>query len=414
LKRKRILLAEDDQYTIKYLSDLISNHGYHIDAARDGLEALNYYKQDNYPVILTDLNMPKLNGLDLVKEIRSLNEISVIIVLSNETDIERVISVMREGVYDYLIKPPRPEDILIKINHAYKLSQLNLMKFNIEKERELRLNNQLNWMNWVKTKQSSQKETYETVLQNLKHSLNQGAGIGTIVSLIDILKSNGKLENDKYIFPKKIIELLYENGKFASNTLERVELIAGLGEREIHLEPVSVNDLIDFLNKIILAQTELLTIKQQRIVLSNTSNTKSERFVRLDQNLFQLLISEILVNAMKFSEENTAIYVLFFIGVNLTITVLSPPNSNANTIGVPPEMESLCLEPFFRVSNVIDERYRTLEMGLGLTMAHKIMKIHSGNLEITNIKNYLEDRDVFPVKVQTTLTFPLDTQLKFS
>ncbi|HNB99085.1 MAG TPA: ATP-binding protein, partial [Leptospiraceae bacterium] len=254
----------------------------------------------------------------------------------------------------------------------------------------------------------------ETVLQNLKHSLNQGAGIGTIVSLIDILKSNGKLENDKYIFPKKIIELLYENGKFASNTLERVELIAGLGEREIHLEPVSVNDLIDFLNKIILAQTELLTIKQQRIVLSNTSNTKSERFVRLDQNLFQLLISEILVNAMKFSEENTAIYVLFFIGVNLTITVLSPPNSNANTIGVPPEMESLCLEPFFRVSNVIDERYRTLEMGLGLTMAHKIMKIHSGNLEITNIKNYLEDRDVFPVKVQTTLTFPLDTQLKFS
>ncbi|HMW05523.1 MAG TPA: response regulator [Leptospiraceae bacterium] len=414
MKRKRILLAEDDQYTIKYLSDLISNHGYHIDAARDGLEALNYYKQDNYPVILTDLNMPKLNGLDLVKEIRSLNEISVIIVLSNETDIERVISVMREGVYDYLIKPPRPEDILIKINHAYKLSQLNLMKFNIEKERELRLNNQLNWMNWVKTKQSSQKETYETVLQNLKHSLNQGAGIGTIVSLIDILKSNGKLENDKYIFPKKIIELLYENGKFASNTLERVELIAGLGEREIHLEPVSVNDLIDFLNKIILAQTELLTIKQQRIVLSNTSNTKSERFVRLDQNLFQLLISEILVNAMKFSEENTAIYVLFFIGVNLTITVLSPPNSNANTIGVPPEMESLCLEPFFRVSNVIDERYRTLEMGLGLTMAHKIMKIHSGNLEITNIKNYLEDRDVFPVKVQTTLTFPLDTQLKFS
>lgn len=350
MKRKRILLAEDDQYTIKYLSDLISNHGYHIDAARDGLEALNYYKQDNYPVILTDLNMPKLNGLDLVKEIRSLNEISVIIVLSNETDIERVISVMREGVYDYLIKPPRPEDILIKINHAYKLSQLNLMKFNIEKERELRLNNQLNWMNWVKTKQSSQKETYETVLQNLKHSLNQGAGIGTIVSLIDILKSNGKLENDKYIFPKKIIELLYENGKFASNTLERVELIAGLGEREIHLEPVSVNDLIDFLNKIILAQTELLTIKQQRIVLSNTSNTKSERFVRLDQNLFQLLISEILVNAMKFSEENTAIYVLFFIGVNLTITVLSPPNSNANTIGVPPEMESLCLEPFFRVS----------------------------------------------------------------
>ncbi|HMV40902.1 MAG TPA: response regulator [Leptospiraceae bacterium] len=414
MKRKRILLAEDDQYTIKYLSDLISNHGYHIDAARDGLEALNYYKQDNYPVILTDLNMPILNGLDLVKEIRSLNEISVIIVLSNETDIERVISVMREGVYDYLIKPPRPEDILIKINHAYKLSQLNLMKFNIEKERELRLNNQLNWMNWVKTKQSSQKETYETVLQNLKHSLNQGAGIGTIVSLIDILKSNGKLENDKYIFPKKIIELLYENGKFASNTLERVELIAGLGEREIHLEPVSVNDLIDFLNKIILAQTELLTIKQQRIVLSNTSNTKSERFVRLDQNLFQLLISEILVNAMKFSEENTAIYVLFFIGVNLTITVLSPPNSNANTIGVPPEMESLCLEPFFRVSNVIDERYRTLEMGLGLTMAHKIMKIHSGNLEITNIKNYLEDRDVFPVKVQTTLTFPLDTQLKFS
>ncbi|HNK95003.1 MAG TPA: response regulator, partial [Leptospiraceae bacterium] len=145
MKRKRILLAEDDQYTIKYLSDLISNHGYHIDAARDGLEALNYYKQDNYPVILTDLNMPKLNGLDLVKEIRSLNEISVIIVLSNETDIERVISVMREGVYDYLIKPPRPEDILIKINHAYKLSQLNLMKFNIEKERELRLNNQLNW-----------------------------------------------------------------------------------------------------------------------------------------------------------------------------------------------------------------------------------------------------------------------------
>jgi hypothetical protein len=80
-------------------------------------------------------------------------------------------------VYDYLIKPSRSEDIIIKVNHAYELSQLNLLKINVEKERELRINGQLNWVEWIKTKNSIKKENHESVMQNLKHSFSQGAGV---------------------------------------------------------------------------------------------------------------------------------------------------------------------------------------------------------------------------------------------
>lgn len=407
MKRKRILIAEDDPYTLKYLSDLISMNEYTVDSAKNGQEALNLFKQDPYPIVLTDLKMPVLDGYGLIKEIRSISDISVILVLSMDIEIERVISIMREGVYDYLIKPSRPEDIIIKVNHAYELSQLNLLKINVEKERELRINGQLNWVEWIKTKNSIKKENHESVMQNLKHSFSQGAGIGTIVSIIDMLKFHAKEENGKYTFPKSLIDLLFENGKFASNTLDKIQLIGGLAEREIKFELYSVSDIYSQLRDVALSLSPELELNEQRIILPHLTNPKKEKEIHIDTELFILLVKEIFLNAMKFSAAKTNIYILFFTNDSFNISFLSTPDPQSAIVGIPSEMEVICFEPFFRINKTIDERYNTLEMGLGLTMVSKIMQIHSGKIEITNIKNHMEDNKNFPIKVKANIVFPL-------
>ena len=101
----RILLVEDEKKLSASIVKGLTNAGYAVDAAYDGEEALYEYEVNEYDLILLDLNLPKKDGIDVLREIREKDNKIKILILSARTKIDDRILGLDEGANDYLIKP---------------------------------------------------------------------------------------------------------------------------------------------------------------------------------------------------------------------------------------------------------------------------------------------------------------------
>lgn len=101
----RILLVEDEKMLSAMIAKGLRNAGYAIDAAYDGEDALYQYEVNEYDLIVLDLNLPKVDGLDVLRKIRETDGEIKILILSARTKIGDRILGLDEGANDYLIKP---------------------------------------------------------------------------------------------------------------------------------------------------------------------------------------------------------------------------------------------------------------------------------------------------------------------
>jgi DNA-binding response OmpR family regulator len=101
----RILLAEDEKTLSGYIAKGLQNSGYAVDAVYDGEEALYEYEVNDYDLIVLDLNLPKKDGLDVLREIRQKDADIKILILSARSAVDDRIIGLDEGANDYLVKP---------------------------------------------------------------------------------------------------------------------------------------------------------------------------------------------------------------------------------------------------------------------------------------------------------------------
>lgn len=109
----KILVVDDDKTTRKLLSLYLKSKGHEIVTAENGLEALEKIGTENVNLIVTDMNMPYMDGIELVKNIRSEETVShiPIIMVTTEADEEEKKRAYEAGVDDYLVKPTNAEQI---------------------------------------------------------------------------------------------------------------------------------------------------------------------------------------------------------------------------------------------------------------------------------------------------------------
>ena len=101
----RILLVEDEKTLSGYIAKGLQNSGYAVDAVYDGEEALYEYAVNGYDLIVLDLNLPKKDGLDVLREIRRKDVNIKILILSARSAVDDRIIGLDEGANDYLVKP---------------------------------------------------------------------------------------------------------------------------------------------------------------------------------------------------------------------------------------------------------------------------------------------------------------------
>lgn len=120
-----ILIIDDEKAIRKTLSEILSYEGYKIEEAGDGEEGLKKFKEKAYDVVLCDIKMPRIDGLEFLDKANELNADVPVIMISGHGTIETAVEAVKKGAYDYIAKPPDLNRLLITIRNA--LDKTNLV-----------------------------------------------------------------------------------------------------------------------------------------------------------------------------------------------------------------------------------------------------------------------------------------------
>ncbi len=117
-RKIRVLIVDDDALLRRLVPPQLARSGFHTASAASGEEALKVLREVDYDVVLLDINMPGLSGLDALREIRKLEDAPEIIMLTADTSLTTGIEAMRYGAYDYLTKPSTLDEMEAVIRKA--------------------------------------------------------------------------------------------------------------------------------------------------------------------------------------------------------------------------------------------------------------------------------------------------------
>jgi PAS domain S-box-containing protein len=158
------VLVVDDEPNIRDGSErILTRVGFKVLKASTGLEALDLLAEQIISIILLDLKMPGMDGMEVLKRIRQLDETILVIVITGFATVETAIEAMKQGAYDFIPKPFEPEQLRIVVNRAAERLQLTREAQNLELERNRTL-----------ADLNTEKSRIRTVLESLPN------GVGVI------------------------------------------------------------------------------------------------------------------------------------------------------------------------------------------------------------------------------------------
>ncbi len=135
---RRVLVVDDEENIRLILKTLLKRHGYDVEVAASGEEALVLVDSFGPDVILTDVRMPKMGGLDLLTTLKAKQSLATVIVMSAYGSVDLALEAMKAGAYDYVGKPFKPDEIVLALRKAEERESLRrenrALKEQIQKE----------------------------------------------------------------------------------------------------------------------------------------------------------------------------------------------------------------------------------------------------------------------------------------
>ncbi len=115
-----VLLAEDDELILRTLEHKLTKEGFDVVLTRNGLDAISIIRQGGIDLIISDIMMPFASGIEILAEVKMMDEPIPIIMLSSMGQEEIVLEAFDLGASDYIIKPFSPNELIIRINRIRK------------------------------------------------------------------------------------------------------------------------------------------------------------------------------------------------------------------------------------------------------------------------------------------------------
>ena len=120
----KILLVEDEKISRITISDTLAKHGYQVTACETGAGGMQALETESFEVVITDLRLPDLNGLELVKLAKKRDNDCSVIVITGYATVETAVTALKLGAYDYLTKPFSPDKLLSMLNNIKQLHKV--------------------------------------------------------------------------------------------------------------------------------------------------------------------------------------------------------------------------------------------------------------------------------------------------
>ena len=118
----KVLLADDDNNILVSLSSYLQESGFEVITARDGIEALNKFHADPPDIVLLDIMMPNMNGLDVLKQLRTTSTTPIILLTARDEETDTVVG-LELGADDYVTKPFSPRELVARIRAGIRRIQ---------------------------------------------------------------------------------------------------------------------------------------------------------------------------------------------------------------------------------------------------------------------------------------------------
>jgi DNA-binding NtrC family response regulator len=117
--KTRVLIVDDEREFTEILSERLTMRGYDTTMCFGGKEALEKISGYNFDIVILDVSMPDVDGIDVLREIKKIKPLTEVIMLTGQATVETAIEGMKLGAHDYLIKPCETDDLITKIDKAY-------------------------------------------------------------------------------------------------------------------------------------------------------------------------------------------------------------------------------------------------------------------------------------------------------
>ncbi|OGR23799.1 MAG: two-component system response regulator [Desulfuromonadales bacterium GWD2_54_10] len=119
-QQKRILVVDDEENACIALSKILAHEGYEVASACNGYEALNYLRGKEVDLIITDINMPEMNGLAFLRELNRCHPSSNVIMITAYGEVESYLEAMSLGAFEYINKPVKVDELKKIINKIFR------------------------------------------------------------------------------------------------------------------------------------------------------------------------------------------------------------------------------------------------------------------------------------------------------
>ncbi len=137
---RKILIVDDEEIIRNSLSYFLSSEGFEVDLAENGKTALKKIEEVSYEIIISDINMPEMDGIELLKNVSEIRPETFFVIITAYGSLETAINALRYGAYDYILKPIEFEDVLLKLNKLLEHKELILENKLLKSELQERYN----------------------------------------------------------------------------------------------------------------------------------------------------------------------------------------------------------------------------------------------------------------------------------
>jgi signal transduction histidine kinase/CheY-like chemotaxis protein len=192
-QRERILIVDDDPAQGQTLARVLAMEGYRTSVAEDGRRALQQVDEGAFDLMLTDLKMPGMDGMEVLEHIRQMDEGILVIVITGYATVETAIMAMKQGAYDFIPKPFEPDQLRIVVNRAAEKIRLTRDARKLEEE---------------KTRTLSDLDTEKSRIRTIIESLPDGVLVTNVSGKVVLINPSCKqlLNLDPDMGPGRQIE----------------------------------------------------------------------------------------------------------------------------------------------------------------------------------------------------------------
>ncbi len=366
-----VLVVDDEPKICQLLQQILTARGCSVRVAHDGLDALTQFEQQPAEVVITDLKMPRLNGLELLRELKRRDSLLNIVVITAYPSVDGAVEAMKCGACDFITKPfniAQIQAILYRCQQRLSLTrQLRHTSEGLIKLEEL--NRRLSELNDLKSQ----------FLATISHEVNTPLCLMSewIYLLAD--RTLGSLTPNQ----QHAVDVLIGAYERLHRLLQQlIDLMHG-AEMTLQRQRVTAQDLLR-------EALSALGLKAEARLITITCQIPDESLVlEVDRGRCIAAITYLMDNAIKFNHDHGQVQVEMSSTPQMVQLCIRDTG-----IGIPPQELDRVAGPFYQVDRRLNRAYEGA--GIGLTLAKRYVELHGGTLSLAS-----------EVNVGTTVTFAL-------